>query len=708
MPISIPRRTFLRLVALGLGSAACSRVGSLLGTATPSPYPTTVGAVPTGAQIIPSSTPGSTLIPVQDLPFPRLGMWWPNPSEQPLQDIARYGYVALQPPASEFIDPLRKLNPNILLLNSTNACEVYFDPTNPDNYKWLQEFPYEWYLTQVGTNLRANVDATQTVLPVDALTASNGTTTYDLFLPGDTALIADESVYVNSVDKTSRTLTVQRGYIRPASAHVAGTRIAAHISFWPNSWILNLSTLSPKGMADPAVGPEPWSSYHAQLDAKLLDDPRWAGLLADRTDPNKSWLIGMSTARTIDPDQSNKLLSDYAAFDAAWNAGLRLYLQGLRDRIGPDKIILLNGGISSYGLVNGSNFEGFPNDTADNWHNTVFGPSPSGADIGSYFEWLANARQPHLTMIETYDDNSSPAANDTKGYANRCNDPDFVPNYRKMRFGLTTAMLNNGFFSYEMNTNGHGSLCLMWFDEYDNAGAGRGYLGQPIGPTAPIDLGSFTQTQIVSTGFNSYADLGMWSLSADNGYAASWSIDTSRPATGLGSLRVHVSESKGSDWRVWLVAQPITVNGGTNYTLTFRARADHPLAILASCGQDHAPWTIWFQFYSVPLTTEWQQFTFTAPSMGSDKQARLIFGLGKTTGTIWLDDVLLQTARPDIYRRDFEHGIVLVNASTDQVTIPLGGTFKKINGTQDRSVNEGTTVNDVTIPPVDGIILLRP
>jgi hypothetical protein len=501
---------------------------------------------------------------------------------------------------------------------------------------------------------------------------------------------------VKAVDKASRTLTVQRGFIRPASAHPAGTRIAAHVTFYPGNWMLNLSTLSPKGIADPAVGPETWASFNARQDARLLDDPRWDGLLVDRSDPNESWLITGGYARTIDPDQSNTLLNDYTAFDTAWNTGLSLYLQDLRELIGPNKIIQLNGGINNFSGVNGSNFEDYPPDVADNWHSYIIGPSM--ADTGSYFEWMANARQPNLTMFQTWENDKDEAVA-----------KDIVPNYRKMRFGLTTALLNNGFFNF-LNGDQYAPDGLMWFDEYDNAGAGRGYLGQPLGPAAPVDLASFTPTTVVSTGFNSYAysDLGIWNLQTNTGYAASRVIDTSNPADGPGSLRVNVTETKGIDWMVSLVAHPIIVTEGTNYTLSFRARADHPLPISVWSQQNHDPWTTWINFSSVPLTTEWQQYTLTARSIGSDTQAKLIFALGKTTGKIWLDDVLLQTTKPDVYRRDFEHGIVLVNASADPVTIPLNGTFKKIAGTQDRSVNDGSMVTSVTVPPQDGIILLRP
>ena len=43
-----------------------------------------------------------------------------------------------------------------------------------------------------------------------------------------------------------------------------------------------------------------------------------------------------------------------------------------------------------------------------------------------------------------------------------------------MRFGLCTALLGDGFFSYEVSGRGHGALGLLWFDEYDNAGQAAG------------------------------------------------------------------------------------------------------------------------------------------------------------------------------------------------------------------------------------------
>jgi hypothetical protein len=60
-----------------------------------------------------------------------------------------------------------------------------------------------------------------------------------------------------------------------------------------------------------------------------------------------------------------------------------------------------------------------------------------------------------------------------------------------------------------------------------------------------------------------------------------------------------------------------------------------------------------------------------------------------------------------VYRRDFEHGIAINNSSSRPHTIALGGTFRKLKGTQNPALNDGSRVNSVTIPAKDGIIVLR-
>ena len=82
-------------------------------------------------------------------------------------------------------------------------------------------------------------------------------------------------------------------------------------------------------------------------------NPVWDGILIDRSDPNESWIIDNSTARSIDPDQSNTLITNYTDFDNAWNDGLRRYMGKLRTAIGLNRLIYTNWGINNYSVLNG-------------------------------------------------------------------------------------------------------------------------------------------------------------------------------------------------------------------------------------------------------------------------------------------------------------------------------------------------------------------
>ncbi len=540
---TLPKTTSLGFMSMLLLLCGCAKPAGT-STVAPSPVPTS------------SADPTITATVMDGPRFPRLGMWWPNGWHQPLEDIARYDWVILGDYQKQFIDPLRVINPDILLLTSTDALEIHYYPDDPSANQELLEIPHQWFLTQVGSTLWADIDAVQTTIPVEAVTGRKGLKTIDLFRSGDTALIENESLTIVSVDKKHNTLEVERGYIRPAAAHKAGARIAAHVSTWPHTWMLNVSTLSPRAAVEASRGEEIWPQYNARRAAKLLEDARWSGILVDRSETEQSRYIDGDRIRSMDPDQSNRFVSDYGPFDAAWSDGLLLYLNSLRESVGPQRIIYLNWGIEAYQAVNGNNFEGFPDDEGglgdNSWQSVVFGPFHRG----SYFDWAAQSPQPNLTMIETYEDNSIPAGD----YDNPCEKSGFKPNYRKMRFGLVTALLNDGYFSYEMNTAGHGTLCLLWFDEYDNAGAGRGYLGYPLGPAYQVD-----------------------------------------------EVRLN-----------------------------------------------------------------------------------------------------MQRGGMEVWQRDYEHGTVLINAGDKAVTIGLQGTFQKIKGIQEVSVNDGSLVSQVTLQPWDGIILLRP
>jgi hypothetical protein len=657
------------------------------------------GAYSSAALPLPSVNVGGVQSQPLSLDYPRLGMWFPNRRNQSIFEIARYNWLAMGDSLRELIQPLRDINPGIMLLSSTNGCELDFNPEPNTKNEQVLQVPPQWFLTQVGSVLTVAVNATETQFRVDAVTAASGPDGFDLFVPQEAVLIEGETVWVEAVDKVANTLTVRRGYVRPASSHAAGTRLAAHITFWATSWLLNLSALCPKAVADVAVGSEIWANYNARKAVALVGSANWDGILLDRVEPSQSWLIGASTARTIDPDQSNRLLADYSEFDRSWGEGVRIYEAAIRDTLGPGKIVIANNSMANYDLLNGNNYEGVLRDNIrmQDWQRTVFGKSRN--NTGSYFDWMAGGRQPNLTMIETYQDDSGL---DTSG----CEQPGFVPNYRKMRFGLTTALLNDGFFSYEINGNGHGSICLLWFDEYDNAGTGRGYLGQPTGPAylAPPGLDSPNLT-----GDSSF-DVSMdgWSLWSDDGYQAAASLDTNTAGQGSASVRIDVTQSLGADWQVSFIHGAIGIESGKPYTLSFWAKTDQSDRTLTTwIQQEQTPWHVYLYFTDQLLKPYWKHFEIYGVVDGSDSAAGLHFGLGQQTGSVWLDDIRLQAGTRQVWRRDYTGGTVLVNATPETKTISLGGVYRKITGHQAPEINNGSRVSVVTLPPFDGLILLR-
>jgi hypothetical protein len=62
---------------------------------------------------------------------------------------------------------------------------------------------------------------------------------------------------------------------------------------------------------------------------------------------------------------------------------------------------------------------------------------------------------------------------------------------------------------------------------------------------------------------------------------------------------------------------------------------------------------------------------------------------------------------PHVYRRDFEHGIALVNVGHTSQQVALHRTYRHLSGSTNQLVNNGTAVDRVTIPAQDGVILLR-
>jgi hypothetical protein len=406
-----------------------------------------------GTALVLAVQPSVALAQPIDSGFPRLNIWWPNSDAQPVADRARCDWTALQNSDARHIPELRAANPAIRILGSTSASELnyrlndYNDPLNVE----LRSASTDWMLTQVGSRLTANITNSATTIPV---------ADPKRFAAGEMALCDHELVHIVSVGSSS--LTVTRGQVTPTSAHASGARIASLVSWWPGALTLDLSTGCPE--ANVGYGPETWADWNVRRGRAVLNSADWDGLLIDCMAPNPRFLVTSGQNRSIDPDRSNTLVGDdYAAFDAAWNAGAVAYGNALKAAAG-GKALIGNGNLRNYNL-NGTIFEEFPYSSMSltDW-NLVF-VGPYAYPHASYPEWCVSAQDPNLTLIQTYGAKTD---------------------YRLVRFGLCSTLMSDGFFSYALSSSGHARNGIWWYDEYDNAGAGRGFLGQPTGAARPV------------------------------------------------------------------------------------------------------------------------------------------------------------------------------------------------------------------------------
>jgi len=406
--------------------------------------------------------------------YPRLAMWWPDTWNQSLNQLTRYDWIGFgEWDNMEKIAELKEANPAQKHFMNFSITETSWSDWT-DKKSVMEKIPSEWFLTRQGSILSGSVDAVQTTVYVDRAVSESGDS---LFKIHDLLTCEFESMQVTGVDQSNNAITIKRGSVRRAASHKKGVRIAAHITFWPESWVMNMLTMCPEIDINEGMGPETWIDFASR---HFQPDGEWDGYIVDIIEEEQSWLIPYWCS-SIDPDCLNKEVTDnYAEFDAAWYYGCKHFLE-LMHGMYPSKVLISNTSGAYYQILNGAIYEGFPG----NWSNSVPETYDDWAEraLGEkgYIHASKFTIMPNYSLIETYEDEEGPDQSGDLNYDNPFEHSDFVPDYQKMRFGLTTALLGNGYFSYEINTNGHGSLGLMWFDEYDNAGNQRGYLGLPAG-----------------------------------------------------------------------------------------------------------------------------------------------------------------------------------------------------------------------------------
>ena len=434
------------------------------------------------------------------------------------------------------------------------------------------------------------------------------------------------------------------------------------IEVWPGSYRLNLTK--------PYVADyQARFAYQTMLDAGLMVD----GVFFDNVFTSQSGLTADIYGNPVQIDANEDgIADDPATLDAAWKAGVFRELLAFRQLM-PNAIVSGHGmdiyesGIAD--LFNGISVGFYTSNVLEN-------RMPFATLFATYNAWMSQAVRPPVTMIE-----SSPMAQISYGY-------DYSPwakippstlefartYYPYVRFGLAFTLLNNGYFAHEFGDTWHGNN--WWYDELDFN------LGYPLGPAKLVALASPAGTNLVVNGSFESPLAFPWISGADNGCTVTVQEETGNAPIGTNCARIDVSRTTGADWQIEFAQynRPLVQNVG--YDVTFWARSSVARFISVSSQKGSPDWRSYGLYQQVAISTNWQQYTVSFTANATVTDARLQFLFGASTGTVWLDDVHLIQSPPLVYRRDFNYGIVLLNATRIATDIPLGSGFHRLTGSQ--------------------------
>jgi hypothetical protein len=225
------------------------------------------------------------------------------------------------------------------------------------------------------------------------------------------------------------------------------------LSWWPGTYLLNVTSQAPH------VGGERWQEYLVDFVVDdLLGSGLWDGVFYDNMWDNITFFVGNDVdtrlGRRVDPQA-----------DARWRDGMSYIYSQTRDRTGGEYLVVANGTTRAYeGDVHGVMIENF----------------------------LPHAWQPSMNTYQ-FRQNTSERPTVNLINANTNNGQFSQHDYRRMRFGLGSTLLENGYYSFDFGDEHHGQL--WWYDEY------AVNLGDPLAQAIPQNGAQAYETDVWSRPF---------------------------------------------------------------------------------------------------------------------------------------------------------------------------------------------------------------
>lgn len=423
-------------------------------------------------------------------------------------------------------------------------------------------------------------------------------------------------------------------------------------------------------------------AYKRLLDSNLSMD----GMFFDNFFTRQAWLKQDKWGNPIDVDANGDgKLDDPTWLDAEWRKGVYAELREFR-RLMPYALTvghLEDNDIAEEGKVFNGDSLGF---VAPWVKEGRYGPYSLAKIWEPYHSWWGLGRTPVVSTIE-----GAPPSELSYGYGEQPvkNMPaatlDFARSFFPyMRWGLGVALMNDGYYNYSQGDSGHGMD--WWFDEFDVN------LGFPKGGYQRLNLGATSTADVIRNGGFESGLSPNWvpSVNTTRGAAATIGLDAAPGGSSSTAVRIDVAQitvdaaGNAREWDVALQQLNLAVTAGVAYDISFRARstnAEHPINIAMQ--KPTSPYNGYFE-NSVTLKagTSWQTYSGILLAKVTATDGRLSLNVGGKVGTVWIDDVKLVPHQPDVFRRDFDNGTVILNASEFRQTIPVSGAYKRLSGVQ--------------------------
>ncbi|MFA5359349.1 MAG: glycosyltransferase [Patescibacteria group bacterium] len=179
-----------------------------------------------------------------------------------------------------------------------------------------------------------------------------------------------------------------------------------------------------------------WKSYLPNfVKNEVLSNDGWDGIFYDMVSLNLNWL---NNGDIVIANQNLNGKVNMTALNQYWTKNMNELLTDTKNKISPLPLIVnLDIAGSCQNRTDGEMMENFPS------------------------KWLGSDGWSKLMNVYL-NNNNEKYAYIINSNSNNLNLPD---NYRNMRFGLTSALLGDGYFSYDQGDQNHGQV--WWYDEFN-------------------------------------------------------------------------------------------------------------------------------------------------------------------------------------------------------------------------------------------------